>query len=93
MFSVSAATSASRIVFCWYRKPGLVPGSTSNQVPHSSTTRPSFFSGQTRRMMRPWFSTISSMRIAWRSASYSSQRLNSVALPLCCQSPSFSVSV
>ena len=23
---------ASRMVFCWYRKPGLVPGSTSNQV-------------------------------------------------------------
>ena len=37
--------SASRTLFCWARKPGVVPGSCAYQAPHSSTARATFFFG------------------------------------------------
>ena len=43
MLRLIAATSASRSVLPWRRKPGSVPGSPAYQVPHSSTARNSRF--------------------------------------------------
>jgi hypothetical protein len=45
MLRLSAARMASRKLFCWTRKPGLVPGSGAYQAPHSSTTRATLFCG------------------------------------------------
>ena len=51
MFRCSAATTASRSVFCWYKNPGFVPGSTSCHIPHSPTIRATRFSGSYRSMI------------------------------------------
>ena len=64
MSSVNEATSASRSVFCCCRKPGLVPGSGAYQVPHSSTTRATFFSGSYLSITALWRVIRSSIRSA-----------------------------
>jgi hypothetical protein len=83
----SAATMASRMVFCWNRKPGFVPSSTSHQVPHSSSTMPNRFSGSCTSITAacarssgsiPWAAT---MVLQYASAS------KSVALPFAVQLP------
>ena len=83
----SEATSASRTVFCWYRNPGFVPGSTFHQVPHSSNTRPTFLCGSWRSMTVAWRATSSSARTARERVRYHSWSLNSVALPLSSHGP------
>ncbi|MNC93847.1 hypothetical protein D3C83_105660 [compost metagenome] len=45
MLKLSAATIASRIEFCCWRKPCGVPGVSANHTPHSSTTSATCFSG------------------------------------------------
>src|SRR3954454_6995476 len=51
MFTFKAARIASRILFCWTRKPGLLPGNGAYQLPHSSTTSATFFCGSYLSMM------------------------------------------
>ena len=63
------ATIASRMVFCWYRKPGFVSGSTWNQVPHSSTIRPTRFDGSYRSMIFACIRIFRSMSSAQASVS------------------------
>ena len=61
MFRLSAARTASRRLFCWTRKPGWLPGSGAYHAPHSSTTRPIFFSGSYLSMMAACVATMSSI--------------------------------
>src|SRR5436305_8105810 len=51
MFRFKAARIASRMLFCWTRKPGLLPGNGAHQLPHSSTTSATFFCGSYLSMM------------------------------------------
>ena len=61
-----AATIASRMVFCWYRKRGCVPGSTAYHVPHSSTTIATRFSGSYLSIATEWRRTNSSISGPWK---------------------------
>src|SRR3954470_24956798 len=62
IFKVVPAINASRRLFCWYKKPGLVPGSTSVQMPHSSTNKATLFALSYLSMMAECLITNSSMR-------------------------------
>ena len=73
---------ASRIVFCWIRKPGLVPDSTSYHVPHSSTYSPTFFAGSYLSMIAACLLTISSILSVFFSVMIQSASLNCSAGPL-----------
>ena len=63
-----------------------MPGSTSYQVPHSSTTSATRFSGSYLSMTAPWPASSVSMKSALRSVTSYSSRVKSVALPLWFQS-------
>src|SRR5688500_14235326 len=62
IFRLVPATNASRKLFCWYKNHGFVPGSTFVQIPHSSTTRATFFSGSYLSIIVEWRVTSSSIR-------------------------------
>ena len=82
MWKLSAATTASRIVFCCTRNPGLVPGVGSYHVPHSSTMSPTFFSGSYLSMMAECLEIMSSIRSVWPRVAIQSDSSNAVAEPL-----------
>ena len=82
-----AASNASRKLFCWYRKPGLVPGSTSVHIPHSSTTRATFLSGSYLSMMAECLVTSSSIFSVLTMVLKYSFSSKLVADPLCPQLP------
>ena len=54
IFRLIPAINASRMIFCWYKNPGLVPGSTLYQLPHSSTIMPICLSGSYWSMIALW---------------------------------------
>ena len=74
-----AATSASRSVFCCRRKPGVVPGSCANHVPHSSTASQMRFCGSYLSITAVWRVMRSSMRHACASVSAQPASSKSVA--------------
>ncbi|MNT03047.1 hypothetical protein D3C72_1375660 [compost metagenome] len=82
-----AATKASRKLFCWNRKPVLVPGSTSYQVPHSSTYKPVFFEGSFLSMAAILFLIKLSMRRVRLRVEIHSFSPKPVAAPFFSQTP------